>query len=207
MNKKQLHGLYAITDSHLIAEDTFTASIEATLGGGTSIIQYRDKSNDDTRRLAQAKQLRVLCDRFDALLIINDDIELAKKSKADGIHLGRDDSSLSEAREQLGEDIIIGISCYDDISLAIDAEKQGADYVAFGAFYSSPTKPGAKTAPLSLLQQAKAELDIPVCAIGGINSDNANALVQAGADMIAVISGIFSRPDIEDVSRQLASLF
>ena len=202
-----LHGLYAITDSSLDDDAALGNAVEQALQGGAHLLQYRDKSDDHDKRLRQASLLKTLCAQHDALLIINDDIELAKQCRADGVHLGRDDAGVAQARAVLGKSSIIGVSCYNRLALARQAQQQGADYVAFGAFYPSPTKPDAVAATLDLLQQAKAELTVPVCAIGGITVDNAPALVEAGADMLAVISGVFRQPDITQAASQFSQLF
>ena len=207
MNTRELHGLYAITDSLLIPEHRFEAAITLSLQGGARIIQYRDKTSSAAIRLAQSQQLRRLCDEYEALLIINDDIDLALASKADGIHLGKNDATIKTARDKLGQKAIIGASCYNDVDLAIEAQAAGADYVAFGAFFASPTKPDARTISLITLQRAKQVLTIPVCTIGGITLDNAPLLINAGANMIAVISGIFAQTDIEQSANKLAALF
>ena len=157
-----------------------------------NIIQYRDKSQHTEKRLQQASGIVKLCEQHQAICIINDDIELAIEVSAHGVHLGKQDDSIAAARQQLGADAIIGASCYNQMELAEAAQAQGADYVAFGAIYASPTKPQAATASLTLLQQARAQLDIPFCAIGGITTHNAQAVVDAGADMVAVISGLFA---------------
>ena len=207
MNRQKLRGLYAITDAHLTPENSFSNAIKLVLQGGARIIQYRDKSNDTNKRLSQAQIIRDLCNRYDALLIINDDIELAVQSQADGVHLGKDDIPLADARKKLGDDSIIGSSCYNQLELAIDAQKQGADYVAFGAIYASPTKPDAATVSLDTLKTAVSQLSIPVCAIGGINTQNAHTVVATGVDMIAVISDLFADNDIQARSEALSNLF
>ena len=202
-----LHGLYAITDSSLDDDTTLREAVEQALQGGARLLQYRDKSDDHGKRLRQASLLKTLCARRDALLIINDDFELAKQCRADGVHLGRDDASVAQARAALGDGGIIGVSCYNRLALARRAQQQGADYVAFGAFYPSPTKPDAAAATLDLLQQARTELTVPICAIGGITIETAPALVEAGADMLAVISGVFRQPDIAHAASQFSRLF
>ena len=206
-HKDRLKGLYAITDEHLITEEQFSDTIESALLGGTRIIQYRDKSDNQQKRLAQANKLRTLCTKYNATCIINDDIELAKAVDADGVHLGRDDAALTNARQELGADAIIGISCYNDIELALIAEKNSADYVAFGTMFSSPTKPDAVMATPSLISEAKQQLDIPVCAIGGITDDNIHQLVQHHADMAAVISSLFAADDIKQTADRLSRHF
>jgi thiamine-phosphate pyrophosphorylase len=203
----ELKGLYAITDQRLLSEKYFGVHVEQALLGGAQIIQYRDKSEDSVKRLHQAQLARQLCYEYDALLIINDDIQLADHCNADGVHLGKDDASIEQARDILGSDSIIGVSCYDDFARALAANHQQASYIAFGAFYASPTKPHAATADIELIHMAKAELDIPVCAIGGITSTNAKPLIDAGADMVAVITDVFDKEDIKLAAQQLAQFF
>ncbi|MGD2055091.1 MAG: thiamine phosphate synthase [Gammaproteobacteria bacterium] len=207
MNRKRLRGLYAITDEKLISETDFTVAIEQALSGGAAIIQYRDKSANTNKRLEQALALRTLCNEYNARLIINDDINLAKTVAADGVHLGENDISIDQARLELGAEAIIGISCYNLIERALDAQSAGADYVAFGAVYTSSTKPEARQASCELIRDAKARLEIPVCAIGGINKSNAGSVIDAGADMTAVISGLFADPDIRHTAEHIAGLF
>lgn len=212
MVNTRLHGLYAITDPNITdesrtSEPVFKQAITLVLLGGTRLIQYRDKTDDTDKRLRQCELIRALCDDNDVVFIVNDDIELALRCNADGVHLGRDDTDISIARDQLGIDSIIGISCYNDMHLAIEAQQNGADYIAFGAFYASPTKPDAKVATTDLLIAAKQRLNIPVCAIGGITADNARPLIEAGADMTAVISGVFDQNDIRKSAAQLSRLF
>jgi thiamine-phosphate pyrophosphorylase len=203
----KLRGLYAITDENLIPETTFAATIEQALSGGTAIIQYRDKSGSETKRLEQASALRSLCNEYRASLIINDDIALAKAVAADGVHLGEDDISIEQARLILGKNAIIGISCYNQLQLGARAQAAGADYVAFGAVFTSPTKPHARSASCELISEAKSQLHIPVCAIGGIDKSNAESVIEAGADMTALISGLFTEPDIRLTAEHISRLF
>lgn len=203
----RLYGLYAITDEKLIPETQFQSSIEQALKGGTRIIQYRDKSHDLEKRKKQASLLRNLCHQYDSLLLINDDIELATEINADGVHLGENDASIADARRLLGNKAIIGASCYNQIELALKAEHEGANYIAFGAFFSSPTKPEARIAELDLLVEANTRLSTPICAIGGLDASNAKQVYEAGADMIAVINGVFGQTDIEAASAHIARLF
>jgi thiamine-phosphate pyrophosphorylase len=205
--KNNLNGLYAITDQHLITEEDFSKSVEAALQGGTRVIQYRDKSDNQNKRQQQASQLRALCDQYHAICIINDDIELARAVNAHGVHLGKDDFSLIHARQVLGENAIIGVSCYNDLNRAIEAENYNANYVAFGAIFSSSTKPGARVAGLEIIAQAKQQLSIPVCTIGGITQENIQQVIQQGADMAAVISGIFSANNIKQAAAGLSQFF
>ncbi len=204
---KRLHGLYAISHSQLIPDDDFTNVIEQALMGGARIIQYRDKSDDHNRRLQQARIVAQLCNRYAAISIINDDIELAINVDADGVHIGMDDIPLHQARRALGSNKLIGVSCYNRFELAQQASSEGADYIAFGSFFPSSIKPDAPRAQPDLLPRAKQELDIPVCAIGGINANNAAQLITAGSDMLAVISEVFASKDIQAASRKLSQLF
>ena len=187
-----LKGLYAIADIQCIGTMHFLKKVENVLTAGIKIIQYRDKTNSADLRYRIAKEIKPLTSKYQALFIVNDDIELAKQVNADGVHLGKNDGPIYEARDVLGETKIIGASCYDKFENAIEAEHAGADYVAFGSFYQSSSKPLAPRADLNLIIRAKNELCIPVCAIGGINKDNIKPLIDAGADMIAVISSIFA---------------
>lgn len=198
-----LSGLYAITTP----SQNLPQQVEAAIAGGARVIQYRDKNSDRSLRLQQAQQLKQICSAAKIPLIINDDVELAAGISASGVHLGRDDCAITNARRELGEDAIIGISCYNDFDLAVEAQWQGADYVAFGSFFTSPTKPLAVQADTSLLQRAKQELDIPVVAIGGITTHNGGLLIKAGADMLAVITALFAQADVEQASRSFAQLF
>ncbi len=180
---------------------------EQALLGGARLIQYRDKTGSNEKRLAQAGALKSLCQQLNALLIINDDIELADAVQAHGVHLGRDDSAIHAARLLLGPDAVIGVSCYDQLELAQAAEKVGVDYIAFGAFFPSVTKPEARAASLELLTAAKQQLYTPVCTIGGITAKNAATLVEHGADMTAVISDLFASDDIHHTASQISRLF
>jgi len=199
-------GLYAVTDSEL-SGITLVQYVAQAIQGGAVMIQYRDKSTDAGQRLWQANDLQMLCQSLRVPLIINDDIELAVQCRAAGVHLGKDDATIEQARALLGEQAIIGVSCYASLSLALAAQAAGADYVAFGSFFASPTKPDAVRADLELLRAARTELSIPIAAIGGITPDNGRALVDAGADLLAVVSGVFSAADISAAARGYAVLF
>jgi len=203
----KLRGLYVITDTALIPDEQFSARVAAALRGGARIVQYRDKRDSPALRLKLATEMVRLCREHNALSIINDDIELAARVGADGVHIGQDDAALSHARERLGQGAIIGVSCYNRLDLALEAEQQGADYVAFGAFFPSRTKPNAVPASLDLLREAKNKLAIPVCVIGGINVQNAVPLIASGADMTAVISDVFAAQNIETSAQFLSKLF
>ncbi len=192
-------GLYAITSNADSLED-----VKAVLQAGASCLQYREKTNPDP---ARARALSALCTEYDTVFIINDDPELAKDVNADGVHLGEEDASFTEARKWLGKDAIIGISCYDSMELARHAEKEGADYVAFGSFFPSETKRNPRRPKLELLRAARNKLSIPIVAIGGITPENAEPLLEAGADFIAAIHGLFGQPDPGDAAKRYIELF
>ncbi len=197
-------GLYAITRTENRSTEQILHDVAAAIRGGAVVIQYRDKRNDVCDDLA--RQLLFLCRRQRVPLIVNDDIELASRIGADGVHLGREDGRLAEAREVLPESAIIGISCYNSLETALEAESGGATYVAFGRFFASTTKPVAQPAELATLHRARQQLTVPVVAIGGILPDNGGSLLQAGADLLAVIGGIFDS-DPEPAAREYRQLF
>lgn len=205
--RKKLTGLYAITDASVTDPQKTIVSVEQALRGGARLIQYRDKFSNQHQRLETCITLRKLTKEFDAVFIVNDDIELTLTTGADGVHLGQDDTHLTDARKQLGESAIIGVSCYNRFDLAEQAIKEGANYIAFGRFFPSRTKPDAVTAEPNLLKKAKLELNIPVVAIGGITVENGKELIQAGADMLAMVDGIFGQSNIEAAAKQYNSLF
>lgn len=198
-------GLYAITDSALLADGKLLPYVEAALSGGARWLQYRDKSRDAGKRLAEASQLAELCRAHDCQLLINDDLALAAQLGV-GLHLGQEDGSLREARQQLGPDALIGGTCHASLQLAERALEDGASYIAFGRFFNSMTKPGAPAATAELLRTARAQFSVPIVAIGGITLDNASTLLDAGADYLAVINGLFGAPDAAAV-KQRASQF
>ena len=196
-------GLYAITDGP--RADLLDAA-RAALAGGATMLQYRDKTRESMRRLAEASALAALCREFAVPLIVNDDVELARASHAAGVHLGDDDPSIAAARAALGPAAIIGVSCHDSLRRARAAVAAGAGYLAFGAFFPSPTKPDARRAAPDLLTRARG-FDLPLVAIGGITPDNGRPLIDAGADFLAVISGVFGERDIRAAARSYAKLF
>jgi len=202
-----IKGLYAITDPYLTAGEQLFEAVEAALRGGTRVLQYRDKLHEAGDRLRIAQQLSSLCRDYHCLFIINDDIALAQAVEADGLHLGREDAPLEAARERLGAKAIIGLSCYNDLTRAHAAQAAGANYVAFGRFFASRTKPQAQPASLDTLRHARRTLNIPIVAIGGITLENAETVIEAGADMVAVIQGLFAQPDIETTARAFDQLF
>jgi thiamine-phosphate pyrophosphorylase len=203
----RLHGLYAITDSSLGGGLPLPEQVEQALQGGAQVIQYRDKGCDPARRLVEARALAACCHRHQALLLINDDLTLALASGADGVHLGRDDASIAQARQRLGPGAIIGASCYNQLRLARQARAAGADYLAFGRFFPSQTKPSTVEAAPALLRHARREFDLPLVAIGGITPENGAPLIEAGADMLAVIHAIFGQSDIQAACHAFHPLF
>jgi len=206
LDQGRIAGLYAVTPD-LADTALMLARTQAALAGGARIVQYRNKSADAELRHEQASALRELCRRRSVPLIINDDVKLACAIDADGVHVGADDAAVDAARAQIGGEKMIGVSCYNDLQRARLAQTQGADYVAFGSFFASSVKPGAVHAPLALLQQARQRIRLPLVAIGGITPDNANALIGAGADAIAVIAALFAAPDVEFAARRFCELF
>lgn len=197
-----LRGVYAITDPALCPEHRLLDMVEAALKGGARLIQYRDKPATPQQRVSRASALKALCDQYGALLIINDDLELCLQVHAHGLHLGRSDGDVAAARNALGPERVLGVTCHSDLAYALDAKKLGADYCAFGRLFDSNTKPEAPPCPLEVLVQAR-QLGLCTVAIGGINVDNAGLVWRSGADMIAVIHGIFGQPDIENSVRRL----
>jgi len=201
-----LHGLYVIADSSLASSHIcLSDKVKLAIEGGARIVQIRDKR--PTPDIKEIQNIARLCQQHRIPLLINDSIELAIEMNADGIHLGQSDTDLKAARQRLGDSAIIGITCHDEITLAKQAEAEGADYVAFGRFFSSQTKPEAPPANIKILQQARKELRIPIVAIGGITPDNGGSLLQAGADMLAVINGVFGQTDIKSAAQQFNQLF
>ena len=188
------HGLYAITQTHNKSGDTIINEVEAAIRGGAVIVQYRDKNPTDAFFLAI--ELVKICHKHKVPLIINDNVELASSAGADGVHIGKEDGAIAHARKRLGSDAIIGVSCYNFVEQALDAQGKGATYVAFGRFFPSSSKPLAAPAKIETLQQAKLALKIPIVAIGGILPENGAELLAAGANLLAVIGGLFdSQPE------------
>lgn len=201
----RIAGLYAIADSAYLKD--FVPAVTAALLGGARVIQYRDKTNDATQREAIARALNALCRARGVPLLINDDVRLAGTIEAAGVHLGRDDADIVAARAALGARAIIGVSCYNELARARTAQDAGADYVAFGRFFPSRTKPQAQQAAPELLRAARGALKIPIVAIGGITPENGGLLIEAGADALAVIEGVFGQTDIRAAAERYARLF
>lgn len=200
-------GLYAITDSQLVPADRLVDCVALAIAGGAVMVQYRDKQHPAAQRERTAAALAELCQRQGTLLIINDDIGLAAHVGAAGVHLGQGDATPAEARDLLGDHAIIGVSCYNRLEPARQAQAAGASYVAFGRFFPSTTKPDAVQAHTALLTEARRELELPIAAIGGITPENGATLVAAGAHLLAVVHGVFGQTDIEAAARRYTALF
>ena len=201
-----INGVYAITPDCADTADLLRRARQA-LVGGISVLQYRNKTASLALCREQALALCQLAREFSVPFIVNDDVLLAAHVGADGVHLGAGDGGVAEARAVLGANKLIGISCYNRLPAAINAARAGADYVAFGAFYSSPTKPYAVVAGKEILSLARAQLAVPIVAIGGITLSNGAPLVQAGADALAVISALFNAPNICATAQKFSALF
>jgi thiamine-phosphate pyrophosphorylase len=199
-----IKGLYAITPD-MADTDLLLKKVEAALQGGVSILQYRNKAANHKLLTQQARALLPLCRQYNVPLIINDSVKLCLTLDADGVHIGADDGNIAEVRARMGEHKILGASCYNRFDLALQAQQQGATYVAFGACFASTTKPNAPVAGLDLFIRAKKDLSMSIVAIGGITHQNVHLIKQA--DAIAVINGIFAAPDITKAAQQFNSLF
>ena len=203
----QLKGLYAITDQRLLPSHLLYEAVSKALAGGTRILQYRNKSDNFREQVMQACRLKILCHQHQALLLINDDIDLCQACDADGVHLGQNDTALSDARERLGPEAVIGVTCHNKLNLVERAQRAGADYVAIGRFFQSNTKPDAPLATIDDLRRIRAATPLPIVAIGGITNENAPDLLNAGADMLAVVHYLFSTPDVTARATALNALF
>jgi thiamine-phosphate pyrophosphorylase len=202
--KKALRGLYIATpdwdDTDKLCDVT-----EKAIKGGARIVQYRHKTAGETQRQEQASALQALCRRYAVPFIINDHVDLCIALSADGIHVGGTDESVAAVRSRVGKDTIVGASCYGEMELARSAKEEGASYVAFGGFYPSRIKKYPVTTPFSIIRSAREEMpDMPNCAIGGITLDNVAPLIEAGADMISVISAVYFQADPEKAASAFA---
>lgn len=206
MNLDRLKGLYVITDDVLTPTESVVQQIKKALDSGAKIVQLRDKTSSDEQIAKTALVLNEVCKEYGALFVLNDKVDIAIELGLSGLHIGKSDHHrVKEIRKNF--DGCIGVSCYEDIALAKQMQEVGVDYVAFGSFYVSPTKPKANIVELDILSQAKKELDIPVCAIGGINQENINEVMKHNPDMISLVSDIWRSEDIEAKSRFYANLY
>ncbi len=202
-----LKGLYVITDKKLIPRDKFVTTVEKAIKGGANVVQLREKDTPGDEVLKLGEALLKLTKKYGVPLIINDSIELAQEIGADGVHLGEDDPQVAHAREVLGSDKIIGVSCYGKIERGLNAEREGADYVAFGTPFFTPTKPERTPTSFDVLREAVSKIkSIPIFAIGGITPENADSVLETGVDGIAVITGVFGSDDPEKAARNLAEI-
>lgn len=202
---KSLQGLYAITDEVLTPKSTILQQVEEALDAGAKVIQLRDKSSTDAELENIAKALQQLCSKKGATFFINDRVQLARNIGADGVHVGFSDQTVRETRKEVGGQMLIGVSCYGDLERAKQAVEDGADYVAFGAFYPSKTKPKADVVSKEVISEAKKQLDVPVCVIGGIHRDNIAEITAYQPDMYALVSDIFGSGDIKTAVTELVN--
>ena len=200
-------GVYAITPDTGKTTEELVILTEQALKGGVKVLQYRSKIVDKDIRVRQAKQLKILCADYKIPFLINDDVSLAIFIDADGVHLGQSDTACSIVRKMLGIRKIVGVSCYDSIAMAQNAQKDGADYIAFGSFYTSKSKPSAPLCSITTLNIASNILNVPIVAIGGIQFENGRRLVDNGADYLAVIDQIFTHPSPTLAAEKLSMLF
>jgi len=203
----ELSGLYAITDGKLIPAARFENAVESAIKGGAKLIQLREKNASEGEIVRKGKSLLKSTRKYKIPRIINDRPEIAKQIGADGVHLGEGDTPIAEARKLLGEKAVIGVSCYGEIERGMNAEKEGADYAAFGTPYSTPTKPDRVPTPFEVLRKAKSRLKIPVFAIGGITPENVSEVLKTGVDGIAVITAVFGYEDAEKAAGRFADCF
>lgn len=195
-----LRGLYAITDERLTPHNTIVTQVEQALRGGINILQYRNKTDSDEEVEAICCELLRVCRQYNVPFVIDDRPYLAQKIGADGLHIGKDDIPLTQARAIFDKGFI-GVSCYGSIKKGLEAEAEGADYVAFGSFFPSPTKPHSGIVSMSVLDRAKAALKIPICAIGGINISNIHEIHAHNPDMISVVSAVFEGNITNNINR------
>ena len=196
--------IYAISDDILMPENLALDYTREILECGVKFFQFRSKKALKNEKLAS--EILNLCEKFGTKFIVNDDVKFAKKIGAKAVHLGKDDEGIKEAFEILGKDAYVGVSCYNDISLAINAAKKGANYVAFGSVFTSPTKPNAPKCGLEVVKEAKQILNLPVCVIGGINETNIGSLSHVKPDLIAVISAIYKNGNIKENIKNLQKI-
>jgi thiamine-phosphate pyrophosphorylase len=201
-----IRGLYAITPDTADL-DTLIQRTRLAIEGGAFMVQYRSKILNHDVKIQQCAAILLLCREYEVPCIVNDDVEMCRILKADGVHLGEKDDNIAEVRRILGEDAIIGSSCYDQLNRAQKAQKEGASYVAFGAVFETPTKLHAPRATLKLLREAKSQVQIPVIAIGGITMNNAHDVIETGVDAIAVITSLYESNSIKETAETFSRMF
>ena len=206
MSFNKLNGLYIITDDILTPSHSIIEQVEKAILGGAKIVQLRDKMSSDEVIRKKALELQSLCEKYNAIFVLNDKVELAIELGLSGLHIGKSDyHRIEEIRKNFSG--YLGVSCYGDVAFAKEMQKLGIDYVAFGPFFTSPTKPNSNVVDLEVLTKAQEELDIPVCAIGGLNNDNIADIMKHKPDMIALISDIWKSDNIQDKAKIFASLY
>ena len=201
-----IKGLYAITPDSADL-NTLIQKTQLAIEGGAFMVQYRSKIHDRDVKMQQCAAILRICREYDIPCIVNDDVEMCRVLEADGVHLGENDDNIAEVRRILGEDSIIGSSCYDQLNRAKIAQKEGASYVAFGTMFPTPTKPNAPRATLELLREAKSEIQIPIVAIGGITMNNAHDVIETGIDAIAVITSLYESNSIKETAETFSQMF
>ena len=201
-----IKGLYAITPDSADL-NTLIQKTKSAIEGGAFMVQYRSKIQDRDVKMQQCAAILRLCREYEIPCIVNDDVEMCRVLEADGVHLGEKDDNIAEVRHILGEDAIIGSSCYDQLNRAKSAQKEGASYVAFGAMFPTSTKPNAPRASLALLKEAKREIQIPIVAIGGITVNNAHDVIKTGIDAISVITSLYEAKSIKETAETLSKMF
>ena len=201
-----IKGLYAITPD-MADLNTLIHKTQLVIESGAFMVQYRSKIHDRDVKMQQCAAILRLCREYDVACIVNDDVEMCRILDADGVHLGENDDNIAEVKHILGEDSIIGSSCYDQLNRAKQAQKEGASYVAFGAMFPTPTKPNAPRATLELLREAKSEIQIPIVAIGGITMNNAHDVIETGIDAIAVITSLYESNSIKETAETFSQMF
>jgi len=201
-----IKGLYAITPDSADL-NTLIQKTKSAIEGGAFMVQYRSKIQDRDVKMQQCAAILRLCREYEIPCIVNDDVDMCRILEADGVHLGEKDDNIAEVRHILGEDAIIGSSCYDQLDRAKSAQKEGASYVAFGAMFPTSTKPNAPRATLALLKEAKREIQIPIVAIGGITVNNAHDVIKTGIDAIAVITSLYEAKSIKETAETFAKMF
>jgi len=201
-----IKGLYAITPDSADL-NTLIQKTKSAIEGGAFMVQYRSKIQDRDVKMQQCAAILRLCREHNVPCIVNDDVEMCRTLKADGVHLGEEDDNIAEVRHILGDDAIIGSSCYDQLDRAKSAQKEGASYVAFGAMFPTSTKPNAPRATLALLKDAKREIEIPIVAIGGITVNNAHDVIKTGIDAIAVINSLYEAKSIKETAETFVKMF
>ena len=202
---RQTMRLYAVTDRAWVGRQTLPEQVEAALKGGATCVQLREKELDGAAFLEEAKVLAALCRRYGVPLIINDNVEVALASGADGVHVGQDDLTVEQVRRLAGDRLIVGVSAHS-VEQALAAQAGGADYLGVGAVFATATKSDAHVLPRETLAEICRAVDIPVVAIGGIGEDNLLQLAGTGVDGAALVSAIFSAPDVEGQCRKLRAL-